>query len=75
MLVSSTSPSGTMPTRAATVPTTASAVLSDPRTSWLTSKTGPMTRSPQLMKRSNVSMPSMSSERVFVKRFVSAASR
>ena len=75
MLVSSTRPSGTIPTRAATVPTTASEVPSLPRVSWLTRRIGPMMTRPQLMYRSRVSMPSISSERVFVKRFVSAASR
>ena len=49
MLVSSTSPSGTIPTSAATVPTTASSVLSLPRVNWLTSRMGPMMTRAQLM--------------------------
>ncbi len=74
-LVSSTRPSGTMPTSAATVPVTASCQPSlSLLRNWLHSRIGPTTTSSTEIHRSNRFVPATSSERVTVKRRASAAS-
>ena len=74
-LVSSTRPSGTMPTRAATVPVTASCqLLLSLLRNWLHSRIGPTTSMTSEIQRSSRFVPATSSERVTVKRRASVAS-
>nr|WP_233517743.1 hypothetical protein [Geodermatophilus sp. LHW52908] len=75
-VVSSTRPSGTMPTSAPTVPVTASRQpsLSGLR-NWLHSTSGPTTSSPTAIQRSSRSVPATSSDQVRLKRRASVASR
>ena len=74
-LVSSTRPSGTMPTRAATVPVTDSCqLLLSLLRNWLHNRIGPTTSMTSEIQRSSWFVPATSSERVTVKRRASAAS-
>ena len=75
-VVSSTSPSGIMPTRAAIVPVTASRQPSfSVVRNWLHSTSGPTTTSTTAIQRSSRLVPATSSEKVTVNRRASVASR